>query len=77
MPPEGLGGEDFIREHSALLAPYHRQDSTEALHLLDDSRLAGVFRLAPVYDLYRQRIARFQTNAPPEDWGGVYAAEEK
>jgi hypothetical protein len=72
-----LEGEEFIREHSALLVAYRRRDWVTALNLLDDSRLASVFHLTPVYDIYRRRIAHFQTDAPPEDWDGVYAAEEK
>jgi hypothetical protein len=74
---EWLEGEEFIREHSALLVAYRRRDWVTALNLLDDSRLASVFHLTPVYDIYRRRIAHFQTDAPPEDWDGVYAAEEK
>ena len=76
-PPEEWEGEESIREHSALLAAYRRQDWVAALKLLNDSRLASVYHLAPVYDLYRRRIAHFQSDAPPEDWDGVYAAEEK
>jgi hypothetical protein len=33
--------------------------------------------LAPVYDLYRRRIAHFRREAPAADWDGVFAAEEK
>jgi hypothetical protein len=47
------------------------------MRLLDDGRLAAARFLAPVYDLYRRRIAQFQVEAPPADWNGVFAAEEK
>ncbi len=77
LPPEQVEGDEFIKEHSALLTAYRRQDWTAALHLLDDSRLAAARHLAPVYELYRQRIARFQTEAPPTNWNGVFTAEEK
>jgi len=47
------------------------------MRLLDDGRLAAARHLAPVYDLYRRRIAHFQTEAPPTNWDGVFTAEEK
>jgi hypothetical protein len=28
--------------------------------------------LAPVYDLYRRRIAQYQIEAPPQNWDGVF-----
>jgi len=64
LPPEQVEGDEFIKEHSALLTAYRRQDWAAALRLLDDSQLAGTRHLAPVYDLYRQRIAQFQTRGP-------------
>jgi adenylate cyclase len=63
LPPERIEGDQFIREHSALLTAYRRQDWAAALCLLDDSGLAAARHLAPVYDLYRRRIARFQVEA--------------
>jgi hypothetical protein len=47
------------------------------LRLLDDGLLAATRHLAPVYDLYRRRIAQFQIEAPPQNWDGVFTAEEK
>jgi adenylate cyclase len=76
LPPEG-GGGGFRAQHAALLAAYRRQDWAAALHTLDDGRLALLLSLAPVYRLYRRRIAHFQTAAPPANWDGVYTAEEK
>jgi len=70
-------GQLFIDRHSTLLQAYRHQDWASALHLLDDGSLAGVNHLAPVYDLYRRRIAHFQSEPPPADWDGVFAAEEK
>jgi hypothetical protein len=47
------------------------------MRLLDDGRLAAACFLAPVYDLYRRRIAQFQIEAPPTNGNGVFTAEEK
>jgi adenylate cyclase len=77
LPAEQIEGDHFFDQHSALLTAYRRQDWAAALRLLDDGRLAAARHLAPVYDLYRKRIARFQIEAPPPDWDGVFTAEEK
>ena len=77
LPPEPIEEAQFVNEHSALLTANRRQDWAAALRLLDDSRLAAARHLAPVYDLYRRRIAHFQIEAPPANWNGVFAAEEK
>ena len=45
--------------------------------LVGDAPLAAARYLAPLYRLYRHRIAHFQIEAPPGDWDGVYTAEEK
>jgi adenylate cyclase len=76
LPPESLA-EEFHEQHRALLAAYRRQEWAAALSLLDSGRLAISQHLAPVYELYRRRIAHFQIAAPPAGWDGVYAAEEK
>jgi len=77
LPPEPVEQEQFIARHSALLTAYRRQDWAKALRLLDDGLLTAACDLAPVYDLYRRRIAQFQTEAPPQNWDGVFTAEEK
>src|SRR5712671_137567 len=77
LPPEQVEGDEFVREHAALLTAYRRQDWAAALRLLDHGRLAAARHLAPVYDLYRRRIAHFQIEAPPQNWDGVFTAEEK
>jgi adenylate cyclase len=77
LPPEPVEQEQFIARHSALLTAYRRQDWAAALRLLDDGLLAAARHLAPVYDLYRRRIAQFQIEAPPQNWDGVFTAEEK
>jgi hypothetical protein len=45
--------------------------------MLDDGKLAAACHLAPVYELYRRRIARFQTEGSPSNWNGVFTSEEK
>jgi len=77
LPPERIPEDQFIDRHSELLGAYRRQDWVTAMRLLDDGRLAAARFLAPVYDLYRRRIAQFQTEAPPVNWNGVFTAEEK
>jgi adenylate cyclase len=77
LPPERIVEDQFIDQHSALLGAYRRQDWATAMKLLDDGRLAATRFLAPVYDLYRRRIAQFQKEAPPVNWNGVFTAEEK
>jgi adenylate cyclase len=77
LPPERIVEDQFIDQHSALLGAYRRQDWVTATRLLDDGRLAAARFLAPVYDLYRRRIAQFQIEAPPTNWNGVFTAEEK
>jgi adenylate cyclase len=77
VPPERIAEDQFINQHSALLGAYRRQDWAAATKLLDDGRLAAARFLAPVYDLYRRRIAQFQIEAPPANWNGVFTAEEK
>ncbi len=77
LPPERIEEGEFANRHSALLSAYRHQDWSAALRLLDDGRLAAARHLAPVYDLYRRRIAHFQSEAPPANWDGVFTAEEK
>jgi adenylate cyclase len=75
--PEGIEEHEFANRHLALLSTYRHQEWTAALRLLDDGRLAAARHLGPVYELYRRRIAHFQTETPPANWDGVFTAEEK
>ena len=77
LPPEGDDEAAYRGRHEELLAAYRRQDWAVALAALGEAPLAAVRYLAPLYMLYRHRIAHFQIEAPPEDWDGVYTAEEK
>ena len=45
--------------------------------LLNSGSLAVLRYLAPVYDLYKRRIAQFEIEPPPENWDGVFALQEK
>jgi adenylate cyclase len=77
LEPEPIAAEAFLDRHSALLTAYRRRDWAAALELLDGGALAAVRHLAPVYDLYRQRIEAYRLEMPPPDWNGVFAAQEK
>jgi adenylate cyclase len=75
--PSEAESPQIAETHSALLQAYRGRDWSRALQLLDDARLAAARYLAPIYDLYRRRIAEYQRHAPPPDWNGVFTAEEK
>jgi adenylate cyclase len=77
LPADGIAEADFADRHRALLAAYRRQDWGTALGLIEGRALAAVRPLAPLYDLYKRRIAHFRIDAPPENWDGVFTAEEK
>jgi adenylate cyclase len=77
LPPEGDGQAPYKGRHAELIAAYRRQDWIGALTALGSAPLAGARYLAPLYALYRHRIAHFQQEAPPAGWDGVYTAEEK
>ncbi|HVH82289.1 MAG TPA: adenylate/guanylate cyclase domain-containing protein, partial [Stellaceae bacterium] len=77
LPPEGDDEAIYEQRHEELLAAYRRQDWVSALAALGEAPLAAVRYLAPLYTLYRHRIAHFQLEAPPNDWDGVYTAEDK
>jgi len=77
LPPHPIAAEQFLARHTALLAAYRRRDWEAALGMLEDKTLAEEPELAPVYDLFRQRIAQLQIDSPPGDWDGVFVAEDK
>jgi len=77
LPPDGDNDAAYKNRHQELIAAYRQQDWAAALAALGEAPLAAVRYLAPVYTLYRNRIAHFQIEAPPTDWDGVYTAEEK
>jgi adenylate cyclase len=77
LPQEEVADQEFVPLHRALLDAYRQKGWGEARRLLADRRLAAVAHLAPVYQLYRERIAEFGRAPPAADWEGVYVAEEK
>jgi adenylate cyclase len=77
LPPDDEDEAVYKNRHEELLAAYRRQDWAAALSALGEAPLAAVRYLAPLYTLYRHRIAHFQIEAPPSDWDGVYTAEDK
>jgi adenylate cyclase len=77
LPPHPIETEQFFARHQALLDAYRRRDWESALGMLEDRTLAAEPELAPVYDLFRNRIAQLQIDSPPGDWDGVFFAQEK
>jgi adenylate cyclase len=72
--------DDFrrLREISQqMLISYRACDWAKALEALDRGRaFEERFDLAPFFDLYAARIRSFRPQPPPDDWAGVYVAEE-
>jgi adenylate cyclase len=77
LPPDDEDEAPYKARHQELIAAYRRQDWAAALAALGDAPLAAVRYLKPLYALYRNRIAHFQSEAPPTDWDGVFTAEDK
>jgi adenylate cyclase len=76
LPPEG-DEAPYKALHAELIAAYRAQDWRTALDAMGRVEDAKSDYLTPLYELYRERIEQFQAEAPPADWDGVYAAEEK
>jgi adenylate cyclase len=77
LPPHPIAGEQYLAQHAAMLDAYRRRDWQAALGLLEDPALAAERDMAPVYGLFRQRIAELQADSPPSDWDGVFIARDK
>jgi adenylate cyclase len=77
LPPHPIEAAQFRDRHAALLAAYRRRDWESALGILADDALAGEPEMAPVYELFRERIGQLRIEAPPSDWDGVFVAIEK
>ena len=77
LPPHPVETQLYLARHAALLDAYRRRDWQAALGLLEDPVLAGERDMAPVYGLFRERIAEMQVEPPPADWDGVFVAHEK
>jgi adenylate cyclase len=77
LPPHLEDARQYLGRHAALLEAYRRRDWQGALRLLEDPMLVAEPDMAPVYGLFRERIAEMQVEPPPSDWDGVYVAHEK
>ncbi|HEX5318114.1 MAG TPA: adenylate/guanylate cyclase domain-containing protein [Stellaceae bacterium] len=77
LPPHPTQADQFMARHQALLTAYRHRDWEGALRLLNDGPLAAETELAPVYELFRQRIEHLKIEPPPGDWDGVFVAHEK
>ena len=66
-----------LERHRAIRTAYLGQQWGEALALIDNATDHPSFGLAPLYGVYRERIAQFRTDPPGPDWDGVYHAHEK
>lgn len=64
--------------NSRMLAHYRKQEWSEAIATIAQCReAANGFPVAPLYDMYLERVEAFQRDPPPPDWDGVYEAESK
>jgi adenylate cyclase len=77
LPPHRVEAQQYLARHAALLDAYRLRDWQGALRLLEDPVLAAEPEMAPVYGLFRERIAEMQVEPPPSDWDGVFVAHEK
>jgi adenylate cyclase len=62
--------------HDRMLAAYRRQDWWAANNALAECRLFDP-ALAPLYEVYAERIAYYFENPPRPDWDGVFVAQTK
>jgi adenylate cyclase len=77
LPPHPVESQQYRARHAALLAAYRRRDWDAALGMLEDPVLAAEREMAPVYGLFRERIAQLRDEPLPPDWDGVFVAQEK
>ncbi len=76
LPPHLPEAQDFLDRHARVLAAYRHRQWNRALGLMDDPVLA-TSEMAPLYGVFRERIAQMQAEPPPSDWDGVFVAHEK
>jgi hypothetical protein len=73
--------KELAVQHAALIHAYRHKDWDTAIAALNAAaKLATHYSeisMETLYTLYRQRIARFQFEAPGDEWDGVFAAKEK
>jgi adenylate cyclase len=68
--------QNIVADHDEMLARYRAQNWDAAKMLLARCR-ARDDRLAPLYELYAQRIAWYENHPPGEAWDGVFVATSK
>jgi adenylate cyclase len=66
-----------LDRHREIRRAYLAQQWEHALGLIDAAERQEPVGLGPLYAVYRERIARFKTEAPGPSWDGVYHAQEK
>lgn len=78
-PPAMATQKNFLtlqQNHDRMLAAYRAQNWREARELADRCNEMDE-ELGPLYDLYRDRIGRFEIDPPGENWDGVFIALTK
>jgi adenylate cyclase len=69
---------EFAAAHAAMLEAYRTMAWDAAERLLDELRqTAPDFGLSKHHGLYQERIATLRASDLPEDWDGVFTAQEK
>jgi adenylate cyclase len=78
-PSEMANDDSFLalqETHDRMLAAYRRQNWREARELADTCSQLDE-SLTALYDLYRDRIGRYELEPPGENWDGVFTALTK
>lgn len=78
-PPDMAATEEFKtlqQAHDRVLAAYRAQNWREARELADTCTQLDE-NLSALYDLYRDRIGRFELEPPGKNWDGVFTALTK
>jgi adenylate cyclase len=78
-PPETDSADlaSLLERHREIRMAYLAQEWEHALSLIDGASDRNLFGLAPLYGVYRERIAQFRTEPPGPKWDGVFHAHEK
>lgn len=63
--------------HARFLAAYRKGCWDESVAAIHKCRELGVASLEHYYAVFLKRIAEHRAMPPPEDWGGVFTAQEK
>lgn len=77
--PETAKSDAFTtlkQTHDRMLSAYRAQEWDDARQLADSCNDLDE-NLSPLYDLYRDRIGRFEIEPPGENWDGVFTALTK